>query len=151
MAVMQTGTFLTLKYGSRAMSMTSSNKPNSKGNIVVTSSYATLIGAFADLAYTTAKNGCNGLVRSRSVQLFSSNICVNAVAPGPTSTSLLSTLRLVEEGVEYKLDKTAEEIWKQTARIYRRYYYNRCAAPEEIANVAISLASELASAINCCL
>ncbi|OQE46247.1 hypothetical protein PENCOP_c001G07223 [Penicillium coprophilum] len=156
MAVMQTGTFLALKYGSQAMSVTSSDKPVPKGNIVVTSSCATLSGAFADMAYTTAKNGCNGLVRSGSVQLSSSNIRVNAVAPGPVATSLMSTSRLAEEGVEYKLEKTVEEIQKRSARIFegfgigeeQEYYYNRCSAPEEIANVAIFLASDLASAMN---
>ncbi|KAJ5410714.1 uncharacterized protein N7487_005073 [Penicillium crustosum] len=33
------------------------------------------------MAYTAAKNGCKGLVRSGVVQLSSSNIRVNAVAP----------------------------------------------------------------------
>ncbi|KAJ5960539.1 uncharacterized protein N7479_007689 [Penicillium vulpinum] len=109
------------------------------------------------MAYTTAKNGCNGLVRSGAFQLSSSNIRVNAVAPGLTTTSLFATSRLAEEGVEYKLDKTAEQIQNEAAKIYRlfglggedqTYYYNRSAAPEEIANVAIFLASDLASAIN---
>ncbi|KAJ5209071.1 hypothetical protein N7449_003450 [Penicillium cf. viridicatum] len=141
MAVMQTGTFLALKYGSQAMSTTSSDKPKPKGNIVVTSSCATLGREFADMAYTAAKNSCNGLVRSGAVQLSSSNIHVNAVAP---------------EGVEYQLEKTAEEIRNESGTIYQRfglggdqtYYYNRSAAPEEIANVAVFLASDLATAVN---
>ncbi|KAJ5514003.1 hypothetical protein N7463_003555 [Penicillium fimorum] len=62
---------------------------------------------------------------------------------------------LLKKAWKYKLDKTAEENQKQTV-IYRRfgigedqeYYYNRCAALEEIANIAIFLASELALAIN---
>ncbi|KGO42160.1 Short-chain dehydrogenase/reductase SDR [Penicillium expansum] len=102
------------------MSMASSGKPTPKGNIVVTSSCATLGGAFAGMAYTTAKNGCNGLVKSGAVQLSSSNICVNAVAPGPTTTSIFATSELAEEGAEYKLEKTAEEIQNESATIYQR-------------------------------
>ncbi|KAK4871271.1 hypothetical protein LT330_000508 [Penicillium expansum] len=117
------------------MSMASSGKPTPKGNIVVTSSCATLGVAFAGMAYTTAKNGCNGLVKSGAVQLSSSNICVNAVAPGPTTTSIFATSELAEEGAEYKLEKTAEEIQND-------------AAPEEIANFAVSLASDLPMAMN---
>lgn len=46
--------------------------------------------------------------------------------------------------MEYQLEKTAEEIRNESGTIYQRfglggdqtYYYNRSAAPEEIANVA---------------
>ncbi|KAJ5978717.1 hypothetical protein N7501_002059 [Penicillium viridicatum] len=96
--------------------------------------------AFADMAYTAAKNGCNGLVRSGAVKLSSSN----------------TPSRLTEEGVEYQLEKTAEEIQNESDTIYQRfglagdqrYYYNCSAAPEEIANVDVFLASYLAMAIN---
>ncbi|KAJ5507851.1 hypothetical protein N7527_009994 [Penicillium freii] len=141
MAIMQIGTLLALKYGSEAMGTTSTDKPKQKGNIVVTSSCAILGGAFADMAYTAAKNGCDGLVRSGAVKLSSSNIRVNAVAP---------------KGMEYQLEKIAEEIRNGSDTIYQRfglggdqrYYYNRSAAPE-IANVAVFLASDLAIAISC--
>ncbi|CAI7602124.1 unnamed protein product [Penicillium palitans] len=137
MAVMQAGTFLALKYGSQAMSMTSSNKSKPKGSIVITSSCATLSGVFASMAYTAAKNGCNGLVRSGAVQLSSSNIYL-----------LKKAWNIIE--------KTAEEIRNDSGTIYQRfglggdqtYDYNRSAAPEEIATVAVFLASDLAMAIN---
>ncbi|KAJ5616295.1 hypothetical protein N7537_001409 [Penicillium hordei] len=155
MSVMQTGTFLALKYGTQAMSTTSSNKPKSKGNIEVTSKCSTLGGAFADMAYIAA-NGCNDLVRSDAVQLSSSNIRVDAVAPSPATISIFTTSKLAEVGVEYQLKKTAEEIRNESAGIYQgfglgedeTYYYNRSAAPGEIANVAVFLASDLPMAIN---
>lgn len=54
------------------------------------------------------------------------------------------------------IEKTAEEIRNDSGTIYQRfglggdqtYDYNRSAAPEEIATVAVFLASDLAMAIN---
>ncbi|CAI7569299.1 unnamed protein product [Penicillium crustosum] len=73
------------------------------------------------MAYTAAKNGCKGLVRSGVVQLSSSNIRVNAVAPGTSTTGIFATFRLAEEGVEYHLEKTAEEIPNESDLIYQRF------------------------------
>ncbi|KGO70505.1 Glucose/ribitol dehydrogenase [Penicillium italicum] len=108
------------------------------------------------LANAGAKNSCNGLVRSGAVQLPSSNIRANAVAPGPATTIIFATSKLVEVGVEHTLGKTSEEIQDELAVIYRRfgvgkgqmYYSNRSAAPENIVNVAVSLTSDFVTAIS---
>ncbi|KAL2706638.1 hypothetical protein AAEP93_001888 [Penicillium crustosum] len=84
------------------------------------------------MAYTAAKNGCKGLVRSGVVQLSSSNIRVNAVAPGTSTTGIFATFRLAEEGVEYHLEKTAEEIPNDAA----------------LGEVAVFLSLDLAVVIN---
>lgn len=51
-AVMTTSCFLALKHGSAAMMVTSPEKPKEGGSIVMTSSCAAFLGAFADVAYS---------------------------------------------------------------------------------------------------
>jgi NAD(P)-dependent dehydrogenase (short-subunit alcohol dehydrogenase family) len=99
------------------------------------------------------------MVASASVQLSHSNIRVNAVAPGFTSSSILACADQVEKGGEFKLSQTAEEVEvvkKQHAKFFEeagllanpQYYYNRTQEAEEIANVAVFLASDLGKAVN---
>lgn len=51
-SVMTTSVFYAIKHGSRAMMVTSSEKPKAGGNIVATSSCAAYLGAYADLSYS---------------------------------------------------------------------------------------------------
>jgi NAD(P)-dependent dehydrogenase (short-subunit alcohol dehydrogenase family) len=154
--VMQRGCFLALKYGSQAMSVTSPDKAEAKGNIIITSSCAAFAGAYADTAYTAVKNACNGLVESGSVQLAASNIRVNGIAPGCTNSSILTSSTLSEKGDQYTTSATKEEIAATHAKFFERgglykqkeKFYNRAADPSEIANLACFLASDLALAIN---
>ena len=48
---MATGVFYAVKHGSKAMAVTSSEKPACAGAIVVTASVAAAMGSFADLCY----------------------------------------------------------------------------------------------------
>ncbi|RKL33907.1 hypothetical protein BFJ72_g9689 [Fusarium proliferatum] len=154
--VMQRGCFLALKYGSQAMSVTSPDKTEAKGNIIITSSCAAFAGAYADTSYTAVKNACNGLVESGSVQLSASNIRVNGIAPGCTNSSILTSSTLSEKGDQYTTSATKEEIAATHAKFFERgglykqkeKFYNRAADPSEIANLACFLASDLALAIN---
>lgn len=153
---MQIGPFLAVKHGARAMSVTSTEKPNAKGNIIITSSCAAFAGAYADIAYTAVKNATNGLVESGSVQLASSNIRVNGIAPGCTKSSILTSSKLAEDGKEYKLETNREEMEATHNKFFangglfeeQAKYYNRIQEPAEIANLACFLASDLALAIN---
>lgn len=99
------------------------------------------------------------MVASASVQLSHSNIRINAVAPGFTSSSILACADQVEKGGEFKLSQTAEEVEvvkKQHAKFILeagllanpQYYYNRTQEAEEIANVAVFFASDLAKSVN---
>lgn len=54
-------------------------------------------------------------------QLSSSNIRVHAIPPDPAITGIFATSRLVEEGLEYHLERTAEEIRNESAGIYQRF------------------------------
>ncbi len=51
-SVMTRSIFLAIKYGSQAMMVTSDEKPVGDGSIVVTSSCAAFLGAYADLGYS---------------------------------------------------------------------------------------------------
>lgn len=153
---MQMGPFLALKYGAKAMSVTSAEKPEAKGSIVITSSCAAFAGAYADAVYTAVKKACNGLVESGSVQLAASNIRVNGIAPGCTKSSILTSSQLAEAGGEYKTEATKAEMEATHDKFFARgglfsqkeKFYNRMAEPEEIANLACFLASDLALTVN---
>ncbi len=154
--VMQKGPYLAVKYGGQAMAVTSAEKPHPSGSVVITSSCAAFAGAYADLAYTAVKKACNGIVESGSVQLSSSNIRVNGIAPGATKSSILTSSQLAEEGKSYKMEMSKEDIEGTHAKFFERgglfedvkKYYNRTAEPEEIAHLAAFLASDLSAAIN---
>lgn len=107
----------------------------------------------------SAKSALLGMVASASVQLSHSNIRINAIAPGFTSSSILACADQVEKGGEFKLSQTAEEVEdvkKQHAKFFveaglmanPQYYYNRTQEAEEIANVAVFFASDLAKSVN---
>jgi len=51
MNVMAQSVFYAIKYGSQAMAVTSTLKPQSAGAIIVTASVAAVLGGFSDLAY----------------------------------------------------------------------------------------------------
>ncbi|MDA0566305.1 SDR family NAD(P)-dependent oxidoreductase [Streptomonospora sp. S1-112] len=59
-----------------------------KGSIVFTASEASLRGSAAGTAYTAAKHGVVGLVKSTAVMYRDHGIRVNAVAPGGTATAI---------------------------------------------------------------
>lgn len=58
------------------------------GSVVFTASEASLRGSAAGAAYTAAKHGVVGLVRSTAVMYRDKGVRVNAVAPGGTATSI---------------------------------------------------------------
>ncbi|MFJ8194097.1 SDR family NAD(P)-dependent oxidoreductase [Streptomyces sp. NPDC096094] len=59
-----------------------------RGSIVFTASEAGLRGSAAGAAYTASKHGIVGLVKNLAVMYRKRNIRANAIAPGPTSTSI---------------------------------------------------------------
>jgi 3-oxoacyl-[acyl-carrier protein] reductase len=93
---------------------------------------------------------------SGSVQLASSNIRINGIAPGFTKTSILTSSSVAEKGAEYKLDQTVDQLKDNHVWFFERagllakpeYYFNRQAEADEMANVAVFLASNLATGIN---
>lgn len=59
-----------------------------RGSIVFTASEASLRGSAAGAAYTASKHGIVGLTKSLAVMYRGQGIRTNAIAPGPTATSI---------------------------------------------------------------
>lgn len=98
------------------------------GCIINTSSMVSLYGQPSGVGYPASKFAVNGLTKSLARELGPAGIRVNAVAPGVTRTDMLAALppELVE-------------------RISAPIPLRRIGEPEEVANVFLFLASDLAS------
>ena len=101
------------------------------GSIIAMSSIVGLSGNPGQTNYAASKAGVIALVKSLSKELASRNVRVNAIAPGFILTDM--TLALPED--------TRAEIVKQIPM-------RRCGTPEEIANVALFLASDMSSYVS---
>lgn len=105
-------------------------KKNKSGVILNTSSMVSIYGQPSGVGYPTSKFAVNGLTKSLARELASSNIRVNAVAPGITNTDMVA--KLPKEMIE-PLIKTIP--------------LGRIGEPRDIANAFLFLASDLASYI----
>lgn len=103
-------------------------KEQGGGSIINTSSMVSITGQPSGCGYPASKFAVNGLTKSLARELGPSQIRVNAVAPGVTRTDMVAAL--------------PEEMVK---RISATIPLGRVAEPEEVANVFLFLASDLAS------
>jgi len=92
-------------------------------------------------AYTASKHGLLGLTRALAVEMARKGVTVNAICPGYVDTDLTrgNARRMAErtgKGVEEAL-----ELFKASSP------QNRLVAPEEVADLAVMLASESAGGI----
>ena len=106
---------------------------NRSGSIINITSIAGPRARPGDAAYTAAKGGLEALTRSLAVELASAGIRCNAIAPGYFAT---------EANAPWVGDEGTENFVKS------RIPLKRWGQPEEIAGVAVFLASEAASYIN---
>ncbi len=95
-----------------------------EGKIINISSISGVIGNAGQVNYSSAKAGMIGMTKSLAKELASRNIQVNAIAPGFVDTDM--TVKLTSQQREALLNMIP---MKRTAK------------PEEIANVAVFLAS----------
>ncbi|WP_164929513.1 SDR family NAD(P)-dependent oxidoreductase [Gloeobacter violaceus] len=102
------------------------------GSIVMTSSLASVIGIHGLVAYAAAKGGVNQLVRSMAVEWATSNVRVNAIAPGYCENIMV--------GAE---STHADPVKEQQIRTFTPM--GRRCKPEELVGPVIFLASEAAS------
>lgn len=124
-AVNLKGVFLGMKFAIPVMLETAG-----KGSIVNTSSMASLV-AFPTLpAYSASKGGVSVLTRLTAAEYASQGIRVNAIAPGAIDTGM--TRHMPQEYLQAAVDATL---------------MGRIGTPEEIANLALFLASDEASFI----
>lgn len=100
------------------------------GRIIVISSQLAFKGTHHGADYATSKAGLIGLMRSLSLELAQNNILVNAIAPGTIDTDIIANYS------EQQRQSRMNEI-----------PLHRLGKPNDIANVALFLASDLASYI----
>ncbi len=124
------GPFLAIKYAAGHM------KARGGGSIICTASVAGLRSGAGGPAYSASKAGVISLVKVAATQLAGSNIRVNAICPG-----------LVETGMTAELYEWARSTGRG-GRIGRLNPMRRGGEPEEIASVALFLASDAASYLN---
>jgi NAD(P)-dependent dehydrogenase (short-subunit alcohol dehydrogenase family) len=107
------------------------------GAIINQASIGGLHGVARLAAYCASKAGVIGLTRQMAVDYGSHGIRVNAIAPGTIPTSLVRGLW--EQGAGLVQGQTHEE---QMASVGLLYPMQRTGTPEEVAAVALFLASD---------
>lgn len=105
-----------------------------RGSIVFTASEASLRGSAAGTAYTAAKHGVVGLMRSTAIMYRDRGVRANAVAPGGTATGI-------------SVDPTAAVTGPAVLGHYAANM-GRVAEASELAAAIVFLASDAASNVN---
>ncbi len=103
------------------------------GRIITITSVAGQIARPGDAVYPVAKQGLAGMMRSLAVEFAASGITSNAIAPGTFATETNQSMAQSAEAGE---------------RMARRNPTGRWGRPEEIAGLAVFLASDLSSYVN---
>lgn len=112
------------------------------GRIINIASIAGKTGAPYVSAYAASKHGVLGLTRSLALEVALQGITVNAICPGYVDTEMTS--RGVENIVE-KTGRSADDAWKMLEKMSPQ---NRLVTPEEVASLAVLLASDEGRGIN---
>ena len=118
------GTFNTIRHSARQMLRQKS------GKIINISSVSGILGNAGQANYAASKAGVIGLTKTMARELGSHGITVNAIAPGFVDTEMTGVL--------------SEEIRENACR---QIILGRFGKPEDIANVAVFLASDKADYI----
>lgn len=124
------GPFLAAKHAGKHM------RAAGRGSIIFTSSVASLRANAGDAAYSASKAAVNSLAQLAANELYGTGVRVNAILPGLIETegtkSLFDAARA--RGVESKIGRVNP--------------LTRAGQPEEIASMAVFLASDEASYVN---
>lgn len=124
------GPLLAIKYAAPRI------KARGGGSIICTASVAGLRSGAGGPAYSASKAGLINLVKVAATQLAGSNVRVNAICPG-----------LIETGMTAELYDWARSTGREE-KIGRLNPMRRGGEPEEIASVALFLASDASSYVN---
>ena len=124
--VLLTGVFLTMREAAKVM------VPQGSGVILATSSTAGVQGGLGPHAYTAAKHGVVGLVKTASSELLASGIRVNAVAPTGMVTPLTADVSVGDAG---DLDRARQVMAKGRP-------LGRAGEADDVANAFLFLASD---------
>jgi len=112
------------------------------GRIINVASIAGKTGALYISAYAASKHGVLGLTRSLALEVAANGITVNAICPGYVDTEMTS------RGVQNIVAKTGKSADEAIESIKRMSPQNRMVTAEEVAAVALLLASEEGRGIN---
>jgi 3-hydroxybutyrate dehydrogenase len=112
------------------------------GRIINVASIAGKTGAPYIAAYSASKHGVLGLTRSCALEVATKGVTVNAICPGYVDTKM--TERALEN-IEARTGKSATEALEILERMNPQ---NRLVTPEEVAALALLLASEEGRSIN---
>jgi NAD(P)-dependent dehydrogenase (short-subunit alcohol dehydrogenase family) len=121
------GTLLSMKHELRVM------QPQGSGSIINLSSTMGHRGAAGASLYAASKHAVEGLTRAGALEAAAFGVRVNAIAPGPIDTDMLT-----------RFTGSAERKASQLAGVPLK----RLGKPEEIADAIVYLASERASFIS---
>ena len=111
------------------------------GAIVVTASVNALKAHPRQMAYTATKHATAGIIRTAALDLGRFNIRVNGLAPGPIATAAL------RERIRYRSTIGGPPEDEALRALAREAPLGRIATEREVAQAALFLASDLASAI----
>jgi NAD(P)-dependent dehydrogenase (short-subunit alcohol dehydrogenase family) len=125
------GPWLMVKHAGKAMA-----DAGRGGSIICTASVAGIRSGAGGPAYSASKAGVINLAMVSAQQLSETNVRVNAICPGLTETGMTKPTfdYAKDKGVTHKLGKLNP--------------LRRAAQPEELANVALFLASDQSSYVN---
>ncbi len=106
------------------------------GSIIMTASVAGIRSGAGGPAYSASKAGVINLAKVSAQQLSATGVRVNAICPGLTETGM------TKPTFDYAKEKEV------THKLGQLNPLRRAAQPEELANVALFLASDLSSYVN---
>jgi NAD(P)-dependent dehydrogenase (short-subunit alcohol dehydrogenase family) len=112
------------------------------GRVINISSIAGKTGAPYISAYSASKHGMLGLTRSAALEVAASGVTVNAICPGFVDTDMTS------RGVQNISAKTGKSTDEALDVLRRMSPQNRLMTPEEVASLALLLASDEGRGIN---
>lgn len=116
------------------------------GSIILQSSVGGLVGVHGIFPYAVAKAGVIGMARQAAVDFGRHNVRINAIAPGTARTGLVDdTYGQRSNGTTVADDDLEERIRGGLDRAASRYPMKRLGTVDEIANVALFLASDEAA------